>query len=212
MRKVIGGLCCAIVALQILVAVPLVVCCAFYVAVQGGHGGPFVVELHTGPRPPTTIAPAEFPPPEPLSVAPTATALAPPRNVIPTTTPPSDHPILQTRQVQGSPLAGTVLESCESPAQEQELFLAALEKAAAVCAQEPCKTPVELASDESFVLSAANCADVCSATTHPLVTVKEPVSHLLAHLYQMAELDERTGHFDRADQWRALARGLRIEE
>lgn len=211
MRKVIGGLCCAIVALQVLVAVPLAVCCAFYVAVQSGHGGPFVVELHTGPRSPATIAPADFPPPQELSPPPAVAALAPPRNVIPTTSPQSDHPILQTRQVQGSPLAGTVLESCESPAQEQELFLAALEKAAAGCSHEPCKTPVELTSDESYLSAAPICSDVCPATTHAVVADKEPVSQLLAHLYEMAELDEQTGHYDRADQWRAFARELRTE-
>jgi hypothetical protein len=207
MRKVIGGLCCLIVALQVLVAVPLAVCCAFYFFVAEG-GAPIVVELHSGQRLPATVAPADYPLPPPLAAASATTALAPPRNIIPDdSSPPPDHPILTTRQIQGSPLAGTVLETDAPPQEEQQLFLAALEKAALTCTPQPL---AELASNEVVSLATA-CAE-SSQLTSCQPEAKETVQRLLAHLYEMAELDEQASEYERADQWRALARELRSHD
>jgi hypothetical protein len=207
MRKVIGGLCCSIVALQVLVAVPLAVCCAFFFCVAEG-GAPIVLEIHSGPRPPATIAPADYAVPEPLAVNGPAPAIAPPRNIIPEEKPQPDHPIVATRQSQGSPLAGTVLETGAPPCEEQQLFLAALEKAALDSGQQQLS---ERPAGEQMCLGTP-CAESNPASTSEQPERKETVQQLQSHLYEMANLDERAGQYDRADQWRALARDLRCHE
>lgn len=177
MRKVIGGLCIFVVAMQILIGVPLAVCCAFFLAIQGGSG-PIAVEVHAGPRLDATIPPAEL--------RSTNLSIVPPPNMIPEPAKTLDHPILKSRDEHGSPLAGTVFAECV-PGDEQQLFVAALEKIAA-------ETPVQ------EHVSAA----IPDESRQPCGT-----SQLLCHLYAMAEIDEQAGEFERADQWRGLARELR---
>ena len=179
MRKVIGGLCIFIVAMQVLIGVPLAVCCAFFLVVHGGSSGQLAVDVHAGPRLDATIPPAEL--------TTTSLSLCPPANTIPEPAQALDHPILETRAAHGSPLAGTVLAECVSPCEEQQQFVAALEKAAD---QTPLSVPAAVA--------AAYEAPQPSGT-----------SQLLCHLYAMAQIDEQAGAYQRADQWRGLARELR---
>ena len=121
-----------------------------------------------------TIPPADYPPPS---------------NVIP---PPAalDHPIMQTRREQGSPLAGTVLSEPDACGDDQHLFVAALEKVAA---------SMPVADIDCQATPPAE--STCSAS--PILT------QLTAHLYAMAQIDEEAAQYERADQWRALARELR---
>lgn len=202
MRNFVGGLCCLIVALQILIGVPLVVSGLFYYAV--GDGGPLVVEAHTGPRPAATIAPAEYPLPSPVSAPGPMAAAAPPRNVIPTAQANTDHPILQARHAQGSPLAGTVLEACD---EDEELFLTALATAEIEIAK--AEVGVESTSrSEPAAADSNTCGD--AFTSAPCaVASNSNVEPLRRHLYAMADLDEQAGQYERADQWRGLARDLR---
>jgi hypothetical protein len=184
MARIIGATCTCIVGLQVLVGVPLAVCGAFFCLTNG----PITVEVQAGQGQTTpfsvqgvAVQGATIPPPNPF-------ALAPPPNAIPVAPVSAiDNPILASRAEHGSPLAGTVLETVD-PAEEQSTFVAALEKAAA---EQP--------------------AAVC-----PVLAVAEPVAEppsadtlIVGHLYEMAEIDERSGDFERADQWRAFAREIR---
>jgi hypothetical protein len=80
-----------------------------------------------------------------------------------------------------------------------ELFVAAFEKVAAEKAKEPQAT-LPTAGTEAV-------------TTHKSVAVENhrerATRFAIEHLYLMAETDEEAGEFDRADQWRAVARELR---
>lgn len=195
MRKVLGGLCIVVVGLQILIGVPLAICIAFFACLQSGGLPSMVVEVHAGPRLAATVPPINYPEPVPMAM-PTP---VPPPNKIPATIAATDNPILLSRLEQGSPLAGTILAGDATPEEEQQLFLTALEKAATE-AEAMC--PPVCIGDE--------CLIVCS----PETTSDEPAAgteQLACHLYAMAELDEQACHFERADQWRALARELRTE-
>jgi hypothetical protein len=194
MRKIIGRLCILIVGLQILIGVPLAVCLAFFAYVQNGGLPAMTVELRAGPRLPATVPPTDYPSP-PIAIAPAVLPHAPPPNIIPAPLDHSDNPILLSRADHGSPLAGTVLaDDAES---EQQLFLTALEKAAAEH-DATCPPPC----DPDNCQAACPVASACEAGA-------DVAAQLLAHLYAMSDLDEQTGNYDRADQWRALARDLR---
>src|SRR5262245_28119963 len=71
MGRVITSFCCLAVGLQILIGVPLAVCIAFFVVMQGGTFVPVSIEIHGGSSPPTTVeAPGQiadvYLPPPPL--------------------------------------------------------------------------------------------------------------------------------------------------
>jgi hypothetical protein len=125
-------------------------------------------------------------------------ALVPPPNYISHNSGLAENPILATRAECGSPLAGTVLET-ESPAEEAGLFVAAIEKIAA--ANESC----------SAVPSPCDVA-ICTARPAQPANLHETANRFaVEQLYAIAESDERVGQFERADQWRALARKIRKE-
>jgi hypothetical protein len=183
MARTIGALCTFIVGLQILVGVPLVVCIACFCVANG----PITVEVHTGHghAPQFVVHGATIPPPGP------AFALAPPPNAIPAAAPVShDNPILQSRAEHGSPLDGTVLESV-NPVEEESHFVAALEKAAAEHPIQPSTNTCPAAVDRQ-----------------PTFDPQAADRLIVSHLYEMADIDERSGDFARADQWRAFARGF----
>src|SRR4029078_6229548 len=123
MARAFAAFCCFIVGLQFLIGVPVVVCIAFF-ALFGGLG-PIAIEVHPG----ASHSPHMFvnsatiaPPPAPLTIA-------PPPNIIPPApalTP--DNPILETRDLQGSPLAGTLISQGTSPDVERHEVVAALQK------------------------------------------------------------------------------------
>jgi hypothetical protein len=190
MARTIGALCTFIVCLQILVGVPLVVCVACFCITNG----PITVEVHAGHghAPQFVVHGATIPPPG------ASFAVAPPPNIIPTATTTSfDNPILQSRTEHGSPLTGTVLESTD-PAEEQNTFITALEKAAA----ENCNQSRETACAAGEVFQAAAQPISCDPT-------REAAQLIVRHLYEMAEIDEQAADYDRADQWRAFAREIK---
>jgi hypothetical protein len=190
MARTIGALCTFIVGLQILIGIPLAVCVACFCITNG----PITVEVHTGhgQAPQFVVHGATIPPPG------APFAVAPPPNVIPTATPTSfDNPILQSRTEHGSPLTGTVLESA-NPIEEQNTFVAALEKAANEhCSQ--LRDNVCSANETCQVATQLNSCD-----PH-----REAAQRIVRHLYEMAEIDEQAGDYNRADQWRAFARGIK---
>jgi len=190
MARTIGSLCTFIVGLQILVGVPLFVCGAFFCATNG----PINVEIHTGhgQAPQLLVHGATIPPPGgPFAVG-------PPPNTIPVTAAASlDNPILQSRVEHGSPLVGTVLESA-NPAEEQDTFLSALEKAAAEHTNQP----------PEAVCRTSECCSV-DGDANPAVFRNEADSLIVRLLYEMAGIDEQGGEYGRADQWRAFARGIK---
>lgn len=190
MARTIGALCTFIVCLQILVGVPLAVCVACFCITNG----PITVEVHAGHghAPQFIVHGATIPPPE------ATFAVVPPPNVIPTARPTSfDNPILQSRSEHGSPLTGTVLESA-NPAEEQNTFITALEKAAA----EHCSQPQDAACPTGEVCQAATQSISCDPR-------REAAQLIVCLLYEMAQIDEQAAEYDRADQWRAFARNIK---
>jgi hypothetical protein len=189
MARAFAAFCCFIVGLQLLIGVPVVVCIAFF-ALCGGLG-PIAIEIHPG----ATHSPHMFvnsatiaPPPAPLTIA-------PPPNIIPPApalTP--DNPILETRDLQGSPLAGTLLSQGTPPEVERNEFVAALQKVASEAIHEPVV--------ESCTALAGNCGETTT-------TGEQTDAIILQHLYRIADIDEQAGNYERADQWRALAREIR---
>jgi hypothetical protein len=190
MARTIGALCTFVVGLQILVGVPLAVCMACFCITNG----PITVEVHTGHghAPQFVVHGATIPPPH------ASFAVVPPPNVIPTAAPTSfDNPILQSRAEHGSPLTGTVLESA-NPTEEQNTFVAALERAAA---DHPSQS-------QDTACPAAEACQVASQSQS--CDPRREAAHLIVrYLYQMAEIDEQVGGYDRADQWRAFARDIK---
>lgn len=197
MARIVGAVCTLIVGLQILVGVPLAVCGAFFCLTNG----PITVEVHAGMNqsPQIVVSGATIPPP------PHPFALTPSPNVIPVAPVSAiDNPILASRAEHGSPLAGTVLETAD-PAEERSSFVAALEKAAA----EHASQPVLASPIPPPVAPAQDAAAPALDTAEPLAESQSANPLIVQHLYEMAELDERAGDFERADQWRAFAREIR---
>jgi hypothetical protein len=190
MRPIIGAICSLIVGLQVLVGVPLIVCFLYFAAAGNGPIGPVAFEMHASPAV-TTI-----PPP--------AMTIVPPANAIPQPLPaPLDNPILASRAEHGSPLAGTVLGESLAPDDEQQLFVAAFEKVAAEQAETPPATSIAPPPETQSV---------------PESTLPRPENESLREkadqfairqLYAMAEMDEQAAEYERADQWRSLAREIR---
>lgn len=190
MARIIGATCTIIVGLQILVGVPLAVCGAFFCLTNG----PITVEVHAGQGqgPQVVVQGATIPPP------PNPFTISPPPNAIPVAPASAiDNPILASRAEHGSPLAGTVLETAD-PAEEQNTFVAALEKAARD----------KVVTDQVVTEQPPAVCPVLAAPPTPAES-QNADSLVVAHLYEMAEIDERSGDFARADQWRAFAREIR---
>jgi len=201
MARAIGALCILIVALEILVGIPLSVCVAFFCLTNG----PIMVDVHAGQgqAPQLIIHGATIPPPT------SAISLTPPPNVIPVVPAcASENPILASRAEHGSLLAGTVLAGSDA-AEEERNFLAALEKAAVEHLRLP-SLPTELSGCGTEIPTSES-ADprVCDHTTCSTNARQEARQLIIGHLYQMAQIDEQAGEFERADQWRAFARDIR---
>jgi hypothetical protein len=208
MRRAIGTICALIVGLQILVGIPLAVCFLFFLLVENGGVGPVAIELHAGNEVSAGAASLSAPP-----AGPTTMIAAVPPNVIPHRLPlPFDNPILQSRAQQGSPLAGTILAEAVGAEAEQQLFVAAFEKVAADSAlsetplddSRQLNRPAEQAAVDAGALEAQ-----AAAATEPINVREKAAQFAIKRLYMMAKVDEQAGEFERADQWRALARGLR---
>ena len=191
--------------LQILVGVPVLVCLVFF-ALAGVGIAPLAVQVQAGQDSTPSLVVAGH------AVGP---SIAIPPNLIPSTVPaPLDNPILTSRAEHGSPLAGTVLGDAVAPEAEQQLFIAALEKAATQATD--CSSGL-YESTACAKFESAGCdgvleninAEGSSSVDHPRVKAAE---FAIDHLYAMADRDEQAGEYERADQWRSLARDLRREQ
>lgn len=189
MARTIGTLCTLVVCLQILVGVPIVVCLGCLLI--AGNLGPVSIQVHTGHDHAALIAPPAYSLPDSGTVT-----IAPPPNIIPHPTPLSpDNPVLASRAEHGSPLAGTVLSEQVSREDEQQMFIAALEKVAADQVERPV---AEIAAAKPHV------SETVGSNSSP----QDAARYAIDRLYEIAEVDERAGEYSRADQWRALARDL----
>jgi hypothetical protein len=201
MTRAFAAFCCFIVGLQFLIGVPLAVCIAFF-ALFGGLG-PIAIEIHPG----ATHSPHMFvnsatiaPPSVPLTIAP------PPNFIPPAAGAHADNAILETRAQQGSPFSGTILAKNEPSEVEHNQFVAALQKVAAEAAHD-CP-PLTMNAPANLAACAGLANNCCEATS----AARQTDEFIIQHLYEMADVDERAGNYDRADQWRALAREIRRPE
>jgi len=195
MRRAIGALCVFVVGLQILIGVPVLVCLVLFALLH--EGLPIAVAVHAGHE---GVPSALIPPP----LAAHALPLQPRANQIPhDDSLPTDNPILSFRAEHGSPLAGTLLGENMPAETEQRLFLAALEKVTAETVIDEVPAPVNQLPHLPNPGSSSDCFNSQS----------DPADRFaIEHLYAMADWDERAGKYERADQWRALAREIRSEE
>jgi hypothetical protein len=181
MRRFIAGLCCVVVGLQVLVGVPAAVCLAFLVYLGGDVLGPisFEVRATSNAQPTQPSAPVDQP----------REASA------------QDDAILEARGERGSLLAGTVLGESLTPADEQREFVAAFRQIAAEVPG-PALAPAN-------PLPSRPTAEQAYVAPKGISQRAEADRLAIDHLYAMADMDEQTGVYDRADQWRGLARAIR---
>jgi hypothetical protein len=201
MRRTIGALCVFVVGLQILIGVPVLVCLVLFALLH--EGLPIAVAVHAGHEAvPSALIPPPLAPQPPL--APHGLPLQPRANQIPhDDSLPTDNPILSFRAEHGSPLAGTLLGENMPAETEQRLFVAALEKVTAETVIDEVPAPVDQLPHLPNPGSSSDCFNSQS----------DPADRFaIEHLYAMADWDERAGKYERADQWRALAREIRNGE
>jgi len=214
MGKVLSGICCVIVGLEVLIGVPVAVCLSFIVLTQGG---PVVQEFHAGPipstiPPPPFAGPVSYPPAivPPLPPAPPsysrveaspeglempAVKEAPVAKEISAHDNPVMTAITEARERIGNPLAGTVLApAADEPSQAE--FVQSLRQL-----------------DES----AASLPTLADAIQPPAIA-EQPADDAVAalkqsveRLYQLAGRFEDEGKFGQADRLRSLARSVREE-
>jgi hypothetical protein len=197
MRRAIAVICCLVVGLQILIGVPAIVCVGFLL-MTGGGSEPLAVEVHAGRdlAPPATLVP-----PPTMAVAPQPAL--PPNFVPQTIAAPLDNPIVAARNEHGSPFARTVLGQSMSPPVEHGMFMAALAKAVSEGEQSRSHSVIEAAMPES-------CPPVATSPASAASSLRDEAARFaIEHLYAMADMDERAGEYDRADQWRSFARDIR---
>jgi hypothetical protein len=213
MRQAIALLCCLIVGLEVVVGLAGVVGIACLLAYGGAPLGPMRMDFHVG-EPPVSHE-ARLPPPSIAAAAwPETGPAQAPLDIVPDLAPaPAESSIVSLREEQGGLLAGTVLGQSLSPATEQDLFVGALRQAAAEDAQPgPANAQAAPASDQAAVSQPVLGEQAATSLTIPCPTIptrSQAAEFAVERLYEMAAVDERVGEFERADQWRALARGLR---
>jgi hypothetical protein len=223
MGKLLSGICCAIVGLEVLIGVPLAVCLSFVALTQGGsvvheyHPAPLAATIpppvFAGPAmPPVPVAP--LPPGPPPYSLPEAAPIGsgyqvqyPGQDQVPKTEPspkessPADDvltaAVVESRERIGSPLAGTTLAppGTEPSSAEfvQSLRQLGEESTLRLPPQNPAATPPAPAAEPL--------ADAA------LAALKQSAERL----YQLAGRFEDEGKFGRADRLRCLARSVREE-
>jgi len=234
MRQFVAACCCAIVGLEVLIAVPLITC----LVVLGVVGGMDVQQVAMdGPAVTQQYGSIPFLPPPPLSPAgfsgPTigplpcpATDDCPGSGVAPTPSvaavaPPQHSPqveaIAEAHDRIGSPLADSSLAL--DPATTRADTIAALEKVAAQDAA-PMLPPPESPSLAEPVSSlkpapeagvAGECPKACPSECPVSPSLAQSLRAAADQLYVKAQELEIHGNFGRADQLRTLARGIRTE-
>jgi len=227
MRQAVALLCCLIVGLELVVGLGGLIGAACLLVYSGQALGPLRMAFHVGelqagelqasqeaplpalrPALPPGAAAAFAVSPDASSAAPRVNSVEPPVNIVPDLTPaPAEGAIVSLRGEQGGLLAGTVLGQSLSPAAEQDLFVGALRQAAAADVQAAPASDQSPAAEQPTSGLQPTSGQVESSAAIP--TRQQAAQLAIERLYEMAELFERVGEFERADQWRALARDLR---
>jgi hypothetical protein len=204
MRQAIALLCSLIVGLQVVVGLAGLIGGVCFLAFSDTSLGPISVQLHAGHGEPLPANQPDLPLQASAAYVgpPGADAVQPPMNVVPDLSPaPGEASIVTLREEQGSLLAGTVFGQGLNPAAEQRLFVGALRQVAAE------GTQAASASDQSASINLG--CPAAAGLCHAIPTRQEAALFAVERLYEMADIDERVGEYERADRWRALARGLR---
>lgn len=183
MRRFLVGLCCVVVGLQVLIGVPAAVCLAFVLYLGSDVLGPISFDFRV------TSNAEQAPLPVPIGE------------------PPADSPqgdaVLEARAERGSLLSGTLLGENLTRADEQREFVAAFRQIAAEIPGPALAPANPLPPLPSPVIAEQSLA---TPTDSPR---EEADRFAIDQLYTMADKDEYAGVYDRADQWRALARAIR---
>lgn len=219
MRKFVAACCCVIVGLEVLIAVPLVVCVVMFAYMEAA-GTTVTVQAQpvdfpgTGYHNPAIVPAPSYSSPYPTSPSPAAMAILP-APVAPTTCPLPPLPaeitaIAEVRQHNGSPLDGTIVAP-SSPALPPAIdpFVAAVEQVAvneAACLMPP---PEASAQPPATVLKPEPEAEP-AAGPKPAALL-EALYASSEHLYLKANDLEADGNYSRADEVRSLARRIRDE-
>lgn len=214
MRKFVAACCCVIVGLEVLVAVPTVVCIVMFAYLEAGT----TVAAPSQPVDFSSLVsnPAIVPPPNYASyeTSPAPVRMAsPPAPAAPTICPPPPSPspevtaIAEVRQQNGSPLDGTVVAPSNA-APSIEPFVAAVEQIASnetACLMPPPAAPTQ-------PVAAANPVESPTAPAAPQPgNLVEALRVCSEQLYVKANDLEASGNYGRADDVRHLARRIREE-
>jgi hypothetical protein len=236
MRRAVAGFCCVVVALEVLIGVPVVVCIGMLTLAQ--DSGLVVGQTYYAPPP---VGPFDPYTPPPLPAAPFSQATISP---LPASLPPAGVPevrqvavkpwepmkeqpksvepksvelaaVLPTRAEIGSPLAGTTLDA-KNPEASISAFAAAYDEVATSEAES-----ASLAGPERQPCpSASQPSSSGPESESPLVQVPasdcpgppaDPLQAAVERLYELAQQYEAASTFTRADPVRELARQLRQE-
>lgn len=214
MRKFVAGFCVIVVALQVLIGVPLVVCLVFYALTQSG--GPVAFEMHSGPQP--TISPPPYSNPEPM-VNP---RYSNPQSDRFESNPQSDRfergemPSGLVPAVMGGP--PPLIDAQPTPAErvaiEEEIERrgsivqgAVFERSGAQFVQ----AKPDLDDSQPRLSEPAAGESKSASTAVPAPPLLDSLQAAAVRLYEHAARLEEESEFDRADQVRTLARGLRRE-
>ncbi len=190
MRRFLVTACCVIVALQVLIGVPLVVCIAFL----------SLVEMPTVSLQPTPVHYASAPVDLPAPLPPDYYPKAPVSNL---------QPIVESRAQYGSPLAESSL-AAPSPAEELRQFVTALEQLAT--GNEAPPNQLAPPSDQLPAPAATiHPASDCQATSSDSAALLASLGASVEHLYALCQRLEADTEYSRADEIRQLARRIREE-
>lgn len=197
LRRFTMNLCCVVVGMELLAGATVIALLAWFAV---GQWAPLLTDLQLASHGSPTIAPADYPQRAampPAKPAPQAVKAA------------SENPLVQLRQLQGSPLAGTILEDSQSTEEEAVQFAAALELASSQARQADQDRPLPSAAGVAIPGALDRAGEVSEMVSAQPIDAPELTEQLRSHLYAMADLDEQAGEFERADRWRATARELR---
>ena len=213
MRQFVGGLCCAIVGLEVLIGVPLVTCGVMFALWEGGDMSPVEFQVHAAAAPADLAGPFPCPPPPtidfpqpvsfPVPSFPQPATCPPPATTADTCPPlsPAAEAIAEAHARNGSPLEGTILaENPGAPLAASEAFIAKVEQIATGDAVLPPSTETTVACRPLPVLTA-------TAPIGPN-SVADSLKQAAHSLYARASELEMAGDFVRSDKIRHLAREI----
>ena len=241
MRKFLAACCCAIVGLEVLIAVPLITCLVVLGVVDGMDVPQVAMDVHaetpqyTGTPflPPPPLSPAGFsgpmigPPPPPISYSPVCASLppcpvtddcpgagvSPPPPNVAAVAPTPLSPQVEAIAEAHDRLGSPLAESslAGDPAATRADTIAVLEQ---VAAQDSARTlpPPEAPTVAETLSSLKPTPEVAGVGECPAKpSLAQSLRVAADQLYVKAQELEIDGNFSRADQLRTLARGIRTE-